>query len=121
MKKVISSVLIISIAVLLVFSLCACNSENKIVGTWKVSSFDMSYGDNTNAMRFDFDGSSITFHSDGTVTNSYNQSCVWSYDKKTKEYTLADSWEESDLKRAEKAYIDKDGILHIDIITYKKV
>lgn len=120
MKKVVSFVLIIAIAVLLVFSLCSCNNANKIVGTWKMSSFDMSYGNNTSEIRFDLDDD-VTFRNDGTMTNHYNEIGYWTYDKNSKEYLLADTKEDlSDPNEVERAYIDKDGILHIDIVTYKK-
>lgn len=119
MKKVVSVVLIIAVATLLVFSLCACNKGDKIVGKWNFSNFDFSYGDKSFGTDFDFDSKFITFNSDGTLTNGY-QNAVWLYDSKTKEYTISDTFEDDDLEYAEKAFIDKDGILHIDIYTYKK-
>ena len=120
MKKAISFILLTSVAILFVFSLCGCNNEDKIIGKWKFSSFDFSYGDNSFGTNFDFDSQIITFSSDGTISNSY-QTGVWKFDNSSKEYILCDSWEDKDLEYAEKAYIDKDGILHIDAYTYKKV
>ena len=72
MKKVVSFALIISISILLVFSLCSCNNGDKIVGTWKMSNFDMSYGNNVTDIRFDLDDD-VTFLSDGTMTNHYGE------------------------------------------------
>lgn len=119
MKKAVSFVLILSIALLLVFSLVACNNTDKIVGTWRFSNLDFSYGDNLINTDFDFD-STLNFKSDGTVTNEYNQTAYWSYNSKTKEYIISDRKGETTENDIETAYIDKNGVLHIDAYTFKK-
>lgn len=124
MKKIISFILITSVAILLVFSLCACNNGDKIVGTWTMSNVDLSYGDgrqNTifNTMASIQDGE-ITFNSDGTITNTNGQTAFWKYDKSTKEYLIGDTEENlEDYSRCEKAKFI-DGELHIDYFIYKK-
>lgn len=124
MKKVVSVVLFIAVATFLVLSLLACNNGDKIVGTWKMSNVDLSYGNMTEETRFDFMsdvvGGKITFNSDGTVTNKYGQTAYWKYDKSTKEYIIADEIDDLDtLNHCEKAKFI-DGELHIDCFIYKK-
>ena len=124
MKKVVSSVLVIAIAFLLVFSLCACNNANKIVGKWKFSNIDMSYGENTSGLlNFDLHCTQITFNSDGTVKNNYEETAFWRYDKKNKAYIIAcaeKDFESNENYRTLSAFIDKNNVLHIEIFTYKK-
>ncbi|MBR1625236.1 MAG: hypothetical protein IJ676_05800 [Clostridia bacterium] len=87
MKKTISFILIISIAILLVFSLCACGGEDKIVGTWKTE--DPITG---NVKESIVTALSIQINKDGTVSyisakdKSTYDSWKWVYNKNEKAY-----------------------------------
>lgn len=105
MKKAVSVILIISIAVLLVFSLCGCgtNKEDKIIGTWE--------SDSSLGLSWHF----ITFKSDNTFSfirwkdNSVIDGNTWSFDKEKSTYTLIPKTDD----RKTSARIKKDGSLII--------
>ncbi len=123
MKKVISVVLIIVVATLLVFSLCACNSENKICGEWKFFGVDENYfsgNDRYTATNMTYSGTLI-FQKDGTITDKYADVYLWVYEKETKTYFIAEEKNDFSLDNCfDKAQIDKDGFLHIASYIYKK-
>lgn len=89
MKKAVSVILIISIVVLLVFSLCACGGENQndpIIGEWKYHGY--SYGqDETVSPGAPF-ASYLSFSKDGKGTVSENITFTWSYNQNEKTYSL---------------------------------
>lgn len=94
MKKATKIILILFIVTLFVFSLCACENEEEIIGTWVTD--DPKHETSFNLDKFIM-AVSIQFNADGTVSfvsskdNSVYDDYTWSYDKSEKAYRIATS------------------------------
>ena len=118
MKKAINVFLIISLSILLVFSLLACadssdKNENAIIGTWE------NLSDSSSSLLYET--KVLIFYSDHTLSyiESDNSPMIdgwtWAYDKKAKTYTLCNE------KSATLTAIIEDSELKINDNRFAKI
>ncbi len=122
MKKVISTIILVTLILSCVLALTACNPQNEIVGTWKQVGYDLSVGGahHSNVDCF-YDNARITFKQDNTGIDDDNDAFIWKYDTKTKKWAIAVDSEEYARNKVDQCYIDDNGILHIAYKTFEKV
>lgn len=88
MKKATKIILILFIVTLFVFSLCACENEEEIIGTWITDNPHENHNNHFIA------AVSIQFNADGTISfvsskdNSVYDDYTWSYDKSEEAYRI---------------------------------
>ncbi len=123
MKKVISTIILVTLILSCVLALTACNPQNEIVGTWKQVGYDLSTGNlyQHSQVKCCYDDAVISFNKENTGRDDRNNIFVWKYDKNTKKWNIALSEEDFTNNRIDTCFIDDNGILHIADTTFEKV